>query len=163
MNFNAQDILEIAIEIENKGRVFYLKAAEKVKDQDTKKLLLQLADWEKGHAVTFSDLLEKVNKQGEEIFNFQYGEEEVGKYLKVVADSKVFRTELSAGELLGAINGPADVLKLALQKEKDAVVYFVALKYYLLGEKYKDRVDKIIIEELNHIRFIQDKLSEQED
>jgi rubrerythrin len=160
--FNARHILEIAIEIENAGRLFYIKAAERIEDPATRELLLQLADWEKGHAVFFSKLLEKV-KNDQEVFNYKSGEEDVAKYLKVIADSKVYRTELPAGEWLSGSGNPGEILRMALQREKDAVIYFVALKFYLLLGKYRDTVDKIIIEELNHMRFIQDKLSALED
>ena len=46
--FNLDEIFTIAVDIEKNGEQFYRKAAELTKDKDSKKLLTELADWEKG-------------------------------------------------------------------------------------------------------------------
>jgi len=53
--FNADEILEMAIQIEENGAAFYRKAAELQKDASDQDFLQRLAVMEDSHKETFSD------------------------------------------------------------------------------------------------------------
>jgi len=56
IDFNADEVFEIAEQIERNGAKFYLTAAENITDKDKKKILIQLANMEKDHEKTFQIL-----------------------------------------------------------------------------------------------------------
>ncbi|MHC5076741.1 MAG: ferritin family protein, partial [Planctomycetota bacterium] len=53
ITFNADEIFEMAIEIEQNGAKFYREAAQNAAEEDTKKMLLEMAAMEDGHIKTF--------------------------------------------------------------------------------------------------------------
>ena len=52
-DFNADDVLEMAEQLEKNGGKFYRAAAESTNDPDNKKFLLELAAMEDQHELTF--------------------------------------------------------------------------------------------------------------
>ncbi|MCK5100356.1 MAG: rubrerythrin, partial [Desulfobacteraceae bacterium] len=54
--FNANDIFEMAIKIEQNGAKFYRDAADKVEGEENKQFLLELATMEDGHEATFASM-----------------------------------------------------------------------------------------------------------
>ena len=56
IDFNADEVFEIAEQIERNGVKFYKSAAEKIQDEDKKKLLNDLAEMEVEHEQTFKAL-----------------------------------------------------------------------------------------------------------
>ncbi len=66
-NFNADEIFEMACQIEKNGYDFYITAAEAVDDDSGKILLNELAEMEKQHQNTFEKLrsnLSSMEKRG---------------------------------------------------------------------------------------------------
>ena len=55
-DFNADDVLEIAEQLERNGGKFYRTAAESTSDTANKEFLLELAAMEDQHEVTFKDI-----------------------------------------------------------------------------------------------------------
>ena len=56
LEFNAEEVLEMAIRIENNGAVFYRKAAGLQPKAETKNFLEGLARMEDGHKNIFSEM-----------------------------------------------------------------------------------------------------------
>ena len=54
--FNANDIFEIAVKIEQNGAKFYRNAAKQVEEEKHKKFLLELASMEDDHETTFANM-----------------------------------------------------------------------------------------------------------
>lgn len=150
-DFNADEIFEMAIEIEVKGKAFYTKAAGDVNNEDVKKILLDLAAMEGEHEETFKamkkDLLE--SEKGATAFD---PENEAAAYLKALADTKVFyEKEIDTASI-------EEVMKAAVTAEKDSIVFYVGMKSLVPQQKGKDKLDEIINEEMSHIRIITQKL-----
>jgi rubrerythrin len=160
IKLNSKEVLEIAVGIEENGEKFYRLAADKVKDGDLKKMLKSLADWEKGHRLYFLGLLEGLENSHDGLFATEDMEEEVSLYLKAIADSNVFKTGMKVEDLLGNLQDAGAILDKALEREKDAVAYFSALKYSFSSPEDQLNIDKIILEELSHIRYLTEKRRE---
>lgn len=62
---------------------------------------------------------------------------------------------LTAG-LLGT--GPVEVLRTAMQFEKDSVVLYISMKEQVPENLGRAKVDKLIREELKHVSMLQEKL-----
>ena len=154
--FNVDEIFTIAVDIEKNGEKFYRRAAELTKDQDGKKLLTELADWENGHIKIFSDLhgrLKDANLTWD-----PYGE--VGLYLQAVANKQVFTAEQDVEGFADSHSSLREILEFALMREKDAVVFYTSIDMVLSKDVTGGKVDAIIKEEISHIRMITEKLAQ---
>jgi len=151
-DFNAEDVFEMAKEIERNGVSFYSNAAEKVDDPDQKKLLLDLSKMEEEHEETFKNMEAELTakEQGKTVFD---PENEALQYLKALADTRVFfEKDVDTASMKG-------ILKTALAAEKDSIVFYLGMKE-LVPEKYgKNRLEGIIKEEMNHVRLISKELT----
>lgn len=150
-DFNADEIFEMAIEIEVKGQEFYKKAAADVGNEDVKAILLDLADMEVDHEETFKqmkkDLLEA--EKASKVFD---PSNEAAAYLKALADTKVFyEKEIDTTSV-------KEVMKAAVTAEKDSIVFYLGMKKLVPEKQGQDKLDDIISEEMNHIRIITEKL-----
>ena len=92
-SFNADEMFEMAEQIERNGAKFYRRAAEQIKTPDSRKLLLELADMEDKHEKTFIQMRAEMLKQGQTatvdpVFD---PEGEVGLYLQaMVREAQLF-------------------------------------------------------------------------
>ncbi len=146
--YSINEILEMAIRTETLGFQFYTNMAEKFKkDSGLVKLFSTLASKEKVHEKTFTDLKEKVAKQGAEPVEW----EEVSNYMRAFVESEFF---LGKGKALPSMDGlktVQDAVKFALGFEKETLLYFYELRSLV---KEKDTVDAIINEEKSHISWL---------
>lgn len=152
-DFNADEIFEMAVQIEINGAKFYRKAAESVADADAKKFLLELAVMEDDHENTFkkmkSELTEELKKS--KVFD---PENEAVLYLKSLADTRVFfEKELDTTSL-------KEIFKAAITAEKDSIVFYLGMKDLVAPAYGQTKVDAIIKEEMGHIRLLSRKLME---
>ncbi|MGM0418525.1 MAG: ferritin-like domain-containing protein [Thermodesulfobacteriota bacterium] len=150
-DFTADDVFEMAIEIEVKGQEFYKKAAEGVGHEDLKKILLDLADMEHDHEDTFKDMKKDLVSSEKESNVFD-PENEAALYLKALADTKVFyEKEIDTTSV-------KEVMKAAIAAEKDSIVFYLGMKNLVPEKKGQDKLEKIINEEMTHITIITKKL-----
>ncbi len=151
--FNANDIFEIAVKIEQNGAKFYRDAAEKIDDDKNKQFLIELAAMEDGHEKTFADM-QKELKGNETAPTFFDPENENALYLKALADARVFAKKEEPN------NNFKDILHSAIQAEKDSIVFYLGIKELVPEKAGKSKVDAIIKEEMSHIKLLVKKLTE---
>ncbi|MCX7726900.1 MAG: ferritin family protein [Chitinispirillaceae bacterium] len=153
VTFNVEEIFQIGIQIEKNGNAFYKEAADKCNTPEVKKLLLDLAEWEKSHIEIFEKLKETIpqKNKNKDVFD---SDNMIHLYLKSIADSKVFvkGLKLSTEDLEAA--SPVKVLETALEFEKDSVVLFSSMKEIITDSSSAKQVEKLIKEELKHIGYI---------
>ena len=86
IRFSADEIFEMAEEIERNGGKFYRKAAEGAADNDIRRYLLDMAAMEDGHLHTFAEMREHLSDAEREVVTFD-PENEAALYLDAMADS----------------------------------------------------------------------------
>ena len=157
ITFNADEIFEMAEQIESNGAKFYREAAQKASDADTKKLMEELAAMEDGHEKTFAQMRQELSASEKEATIYD-PDDEAAQYLKTMAD--FHGTEGKAGPLdkLTGAESMQDLLKIALQAEKDSIAFYVGIKVLVPHKGCKDKVEKIIVEEMAHDSTIGAKL-----
>jgi rubrerythrin len=157
--FNLDEIFTIAVDIEKNGEQFYRKAAELTKDKDSKKLLTELADWEKGHIKIFSDLRTQLLTASEKDLSWDpYGEVEL--YLQSVANRNVFNVDQDYAKFAEDHSSINEILEFALAREKESVVFYTSLDMVLPAKLSGGKVTAIIKEEISHIRLITERLAQ---
>ena len=151
-DFNASDIFEVAEQIERNGAEFYRTYAQKTSDSETKKLLLDLAGMEEEHEKIFADMRAGLEAREKTATVFDpHGES--GQYLRALADIRVFYKKEIHQESI------KEVLKSAIDAEKDSIVFYLGMKDMVPENQGKRRVDDIIREEMGHIILLSKKLS----
>ncbi len=158
-NFNISEIYEIGIEIEKNGRDFYNTAVEETDDHEIKKVFSELANWENRHILIFKQFSSDLPEEYKEESAFSDLDNNKYLYLKAAADTHIFNKNLNIQSIVKGCKTPVDILKLALQFEKDSVVLFTTMKNFVPENLGKDKIAKLINEELMHISFIQEKIN----
>jgi len=144
--FNADEIFEMAEQIERNGAKFYRKAAESIADD--RDLLLRLAAMEDEHERTFAAMHGQLSDAEKTPLTFD-PDNEAALYLQAMADGKVFKSDPS--ESLSGNESIQDILKTAIGLEKDSIVFYASMKDVVPKSAGKEKVDAIIKEEIGHI------------
>ena len=146
-DFNANEILQMAEQIEKNGADFYRKSSEKIQDPESKKLLLNLAEMEDQHEQTFAALRSKLSAE-EKVQTVFDPEGETVRYLKALADSKVFfEKTIDTYSMEG-------ILKEAITAEKDSILFYLGIKDLVPESLGQNRIDEVIKEEMAHIHLL---------
>jgi rubrerythrin len=150
-DFNADEIFEIAEQIERNGAKFYRKAAENIDKPDKKKILLDLAVMEDEHEKTFKTMRAELTDDEKVLTTFD-PEGDAEQYLRALADTRVFyNIEIDTTSF-------EEILKTAITAEKNSIVFYLGMKDVVpvhLGQK---KLDLIIKEEMNHIKLLSNEL-----
>lgn len=152
VDFNASEVYEMAEVIERNGAKYYRKAADSV-EADVKPLLLKLAAMEDQHEITFRAMREQLTAEAQKPMVFD-PEDESTAYLQAMADGYVFDVREDPAESLTGDETALEVLKAALDREKDSVVFFTGMKQMIPEDAGKEKLQAIIEEELDHIGII---------
>lgn len=154
--FNADEIFEMAEEIERQGARFYDKAAGTFNEPGVKDMFKQLADMEVGHEKTFSNMRSSILNDA---FKGYDPDEMAAAYIKSFTDGKVFDFKKNMADLITDKSTVLDVLKLGLDAEKNSIVFYTGIKKIVPQDFGKDSIDKIIAEEMKHIVILVDKMA----
>ena len=158
ITFNADEIYNIAEQIERNGHKFYSDSAQRVEESVAKQVLQDLAEMEVGHLKTFQALHAGLSEQARDEITWD-PQGEAGAYLKAAADSHVFKTNSDPTSLLKDNTDAREILELALQFEKDSVIYFLGVADMVPEHLGKNDVLGLAKQEQDHIALIQSTLS----
>ena len=150
--FNAIGVFEIAEQIEHNGARFYRKAAEIFDNNQISEIFIRLSEWEAKHERIFSNMktqLSEINRESNVT-----GLEEKTPDPKVMAGLAVFGIKPEPADELRGNEKQADILKRAIEKEKDSIVFYNGLKDFVADSASRDRIDDIIKEEMHHISIL---------
>lgn len=155
--FNADEIFEIAEQIERNGKRFYDAAAKGALDPGIAALCQQLSAWEEVHVGVFSSLRRELPDEARQGAVFA-PDEEVREYVKSAADSHVFVKNKDPEALALTCSSGRDILEMALTFEKDSVVFYTAMSKMVPKEQGQERIGGLVEEELKHIRILSKQL-----
>lgn len=146
--FTAEQALEMAMDIEKNGEVFYNEVASKSTDSEVKALFEDLAAQERGHYRVFQNMLEGL-KPAQEPSTAYYDEYEA--YLSVALDNALFAGPDKALALAKQAQDKETALRAALGFEKDTLLFFYDLRD-MMSEADQEAVSNVIREEKKHLR-----------
>ncbi len=158
IKFNADEIFFIAEHIERNGARFYREAAEKASDKEVKQMLLKMADMEVGHCKTFENMRRylKIKEKDNPVFD---PDNEASLYLATMAYSHGSEGRKSPTDELTGNETIPEILKIALNAEKDSVIYYFGLRSFVPPKVGRDKIEEIIAEEIEHITMLNQKLA----
>jgi rubrerythrin len=157
ISLNAIEVFEIAERIERNAVKFFRRAAEIFSDPDMSRTLLSLAEFEREHERTFANMRRQISNKQWELVTFD-PESETTLYLQTIADRKIFDPAKDPKEQLSEQKSVEDILKYAIQSEKDTMIFYLGLKDFVPTIAGKNKVDEIIKEEMDHIAELKQRL-----
>ncbi len=153
-DFNADDIFEMAEQLERNGAKFYRTAAEAVKDPKSSEFLRKLAGMEEVHEQTFAKMRKQLGASEKAATVFDPNGEAVD-YLRALANTRVFfEKKIDTGSMLA-------ILKDAITAEKDSIVFYLGMRDAVPENLGRGHLDNVIKEEMGHIRLLSKELAAQ--
>ncbi len=144
--YSADELLEMALKIEEDGEKFYTFLSEKLEDDRKKELFSYLAGQEREHAETFKELSKGLVEETDPSFW-----EEASKYIRSIVENKIFPSleEMKEKSENMTLN---QLLDFAISIEKETVIFYEELYDMVREKKSKEILSKIIREEVSHVR-----------
>jgi rubrerythrin len=159
ISFSADEVFEMAMDIEKNGEAYYRKALALAKSAGIKAVFTELMEQERQHYATFKGLRDKLpprtslptvaDPEGEEYL-----------YLDALVKSRLFNTAREAEALAAKAGDEIEALKSALVFEKDTILFFQTMKAMTDERLGRSEVDRIIEEEHRHVIRISKAIKE---
>jgi len=150
ITFNADEVFEMAEQIERNGAKFYREAAGKTSNRQIRELFLRLAGMEDSHLRTFQEMRKTLSDQEKGGTTFD-PEGEASLYLQAMADDRGYEGMKSRTEKLTGRESSSELLEIAIGAEKNSILYYVGLKELVPARTGRDKVEAIIREEIRHL------------
>ncbi len=145
-NWSPQEILDIALKVEENGERLYAKLEEKAEDEKLKAVWRFLKEQEIGHQSKFKDMLDRA---GDYLVS-EFGTGDYDAYLRAIASAYIFTPELIKKKTGELFSSSQEAIDFGLQIEKESILVYTALKEYVLSDK-QEIMDSIITEEKKHV------------
>ncbi|MCK4357180.1 MAG: ferritin family protein [Candidatus Cloacimonetes bacterium] len=143
--FNASEIYQFAIRIEENGERFYRLMVEKLDEPKVKELFTLLADDEVVHKKRFKEMLSQIeNYEPPESYPGEYFE-----YLRAYVDNVLFSIN-KFDEDVEKIHNALEAIQFAIDKELDSVLYYQEIRN-VVNTHQKKLIENIIEEERQHV------------
>ena len=160
IKFNIEEVLKMAVRIEESGAKFYTRAAGLRKDAGGVDFLKKLAAMEKQHQAAFEAMREGLTDEEKGATAYDpWGEAEL--YLEAMADTHGGEGDPKAAAKLTGKDSLADILTAAIGLEKGSILFYVGLKELVPAHLGGAKIEKIIHEEWGHVAVLQKHLKEQ--
>ncbi len=159
--FSIDEVFEMAEQIERNGQRFYREAEKTIRSNyKIQKLMSLLANMEANHEKVFANMRELVLKSSDmrSILNPEFDPDgSVSIYLHSIVEGKIF----DLNTIPNIENrSPEDILKMAIEREKDSIIFYLGIKDLVSEDFGQDKVDQIIREEMSHIVYLSKELKE---
>jgi len=161
ITFNADEIFEMAEQIERNGAKFYRKAAKGAAGASSKDTLLGLADMEVEHERTFAAMRVELSTLERASASFD-PEGQAALYLRAIADGHVFNPKADPSAKLTGKETPAQVFRTAIGLEKDSIVFYLGIQDLVGKTLGRDKIANIIQEEMSHVTLLSGELAKVE-
>jgi len=159
MDLNSYEVLAIAVQVEHNGVEFYRRASGLFHDNPVGALFSKLLQWEQSHADTFSQMMDEADTR-----TWQRGDYAPHQVTmpesRMLAGLAVFGIHPDPREDFTGKETREQVLRVAICKEKDAVVFYTGLKGFVSDPDDLEAVDHVIREEMHHIRVLSQALEQ---
>ncbi|XER07177.1 hypothetical protein SRRS_27270 [Sporomusa rhizae] len=144
--FSDLEGLRIAIDMEARGRDFYKKAYEQAETKSHKDLFMFLMNEESKHYEQFTGIYQKLRESKNYDSDDYLFDPETSKYLTALAEPCIFpKDKEERAKTL------TDIIKAAIQDEKDSILFYDALAKYAKFEEARNIFNLLKEEEQKHV------------
>ena len=150
--FTAQDVLDIAIRLENNGEKTYRDALQHTQHTDLKALLAWIAQEEQNHARWFTRLKDRLI-QGED-------RHLVAEMSRALVEDVVQGQTFSLQEVdFNTIDTPEKMIRTFIGFEDDTITFYEILRTFIEDPAVTQQLEQIIAEEKKHMETFRELLS----
>ncbi len=151
IELNADEVFKMAEQIEKEGRDFYRQAASALAGANptAARVLLELAEMEAEHVLTFSAMKTKLSQVKSDQAAFDA--EGLSTIWPGVVEMFTAGVREDLTKLFSGQNASEQVLRKSIEFEKETLIFYVGVKEMLSNPDDKRKIDEIIKEELGHI------------
>jgi len=150
--FNAQDILDIAIRLENNGEKTYRDARGYTDNENLKSLLDWIAREERNHGRWFAELKNRLSKSEDDHL--------LAEMSRALAEDVVREQAFSLQEVdFEAIDTADEMIRTFIGFEEDTIAFYNILKTFIEDPAITANLDQIIAEEKKHVAQFKARLS----
>ena len=149
--FSAEDVIAMAVQIEKNAEEVFRRAAKETSNSSLSQFLEWLADEEAKHATKFTEL-----KPGAKATADDREMEALGRQLlKGILGDQTFSLKDVDFSRMDEVQV---LLEAAIDFENDTVLFYEMLRSFVQEKEDLEHLDRIILEENNHVRLLQDFL-----
>jgi len=155
--FDVDDIFGMAERIERDAAAFYRRAGAAAGDPESRRVLLYLADMEADHEHVFAGIRAHLSASGSATGRGAGGgpAEDWPGLANVLASG--IKEDLA--ERFTGSESREQILRKAIDFEKDSIVFIVSVRNLLSDREDRERIDRLITEELGHILSLTGRLA----
>ncbi|EKD82478.1 MAG: hypothetical protein ACD_39C01273G0002 [uncultured bacterium] len=154
MKINADELMELAIQIEKNGKEYFTAMAERSENARVKQVFNLLVREEQNHLENFVKIRERLAEKRQEEFQIadEYNTPEMDAYVQAMSDGRVFPNLCSHSELAFEIKDDEQAIYHAIGFEKDTILFFSNI-LGILGSEDENRtlIEELIRQEKIHI------------
>ncbi|QGP93657.1 Rubrerythrin [Neomoorella glycerini] len=144
--FHASEVFEFARAIEENGRAFYQAMGTNARQPELRQLFARLSQEEEQHILDFTRLAARATPYDPpESYPGEYAE-----YMQALVDNSVFPRELDPETLAQQITTDQEAINLAIQFEKDSLLFFNGLKN-LVSVTETAMIEELLRQERRHL------------
>lgn len=152
--FTALEILDLAIQLEENGEAVYREAAEQASRPEIREMLLWMAEEEVQHTRWFSELKQEIEACAINPFMEEMSRKVFGS---ILGDKSFSHKEVNFSK----VDRIQDLLKIFIEFEKDTILFYETLIPFIEDKNTLHYVRKIIAEENNHIKKLNELLADK--
>jgi len=150
MRFSADEVLEMAVELERRGIAFYENLSKKTSDQKSREIFIFLSEEEKKHLEYFQNTKDDLNTQIDFVPDTM---DETVNYLGSLIENGVLGKVLQGIDLTQGDNSVEKALEVGMQVEKESVRFYESMEV-MIPENKKEWLKKVVQEEKKHYAIL---------
>ena len=139
----------MAVQLEKNAETFYREAVARMSTPILEPVLVCLADEEREHAQWF-ERLRRVTEEAEA--SGERGEISGAALRSLVGDQKFSLAEVDLAEIDSAL----ELIELAVEHEKDTILFYQMLQSFIESPETTKELDEIIAQEDQHIKLLEE-------
>ncbi|WP_027339594.1 ferritin family protein [Halonatronum saccharophilum] len=147
--FNISEILQIAMNTEKEGELFYKKCANIHTNSKIKEVFLELAEDERDHYSYFNNLLKQFKGEYKAFNNKYLQDREVNSYLKTLVHINIFPDDTQNIEKVAS--NLKEAIDIGVRAEQNSLLLYSELLRFQESKGSIDALEKLIIEERRHL------------
>ena len=152
--FSIQEILDLAIRLENNGESVYRQAVDEISEPELVSLLQWMADEEVKHARWFAELKQKLKTHSANLFMAEMSREVFADFL---GEKSFSHQDVDFSK----IDQVGDLVAIFIEFERDTILFYETLKPFIEDTDTLSHLDKIIAEENEHIEELHQFLANE--
>ena len=150
MQFSADEVLEMAVELERRGIAFYENLSKKTSDQKSREIFIFLSEEEKKHLEYFQKTKDDLNTQIDFVPDTM---DETNNYLGSLIENGVLGKILQGLDLTQGDSSIEKALEVGMEVEKESVKFYESMEI-IVPESKKEWLKKVIQEEKKHYAIL---------